>query len=131
MNPKQFIQQFSTTKDALIAIDLLITKPELDYKAIKEEVSNFKDISQQILDLLNEVYDTNYKSLDKIRAIVKANPKASFDQFASIIYHKKETWGKDPKMLEYLRPSTLFGSTIKFQNYLDEATNYWVTQSKK
>jgi uncharacterized phage protein (TIGR02220 family) len=133
MSPTQFIQQFSTTKDALIAIDLLITKPEIDYKVLRDEVSNFKepDISQQILDLFNEVNDTNYRSLDKIKALLKTNPKASFDQFASIIYHKKETWGKDPKMREYLRPTTLFGTNIKFQTYLDDATNYWVTQSKK
>jgi len=74
MSPTQFIQQFSTTKDALIAIDLLITKPEIDYKVLRDEVANFKrpDISQQVLDLFNEINDTKYRAADKIKAVVKA-----------------------------------------------------------
>lgn len=132
MKPIHFIQKFSTIKDALAAIDTYLENENIDFRALRNEVANFKqpDISQQVLDLFNEINNTNYRAADKIKALIKANPRATFDQFASIIYHKKETWGKDPKMREYLRPATLFGTTVKFQTYLDDATNYWVTKSK-
>jgi hypothetical protein len=65
-----------------------------------------------------------------IKSIVKAYPEASLDQFKSIIEHKYDQWGSDPRMEQYLRPMTLFGSIVKFANYLDDATNYWIKQAK-
>ncbi len=40
----------------------------------------------------------------------------SVDDIKSVIEHKVGEWKDDPKMSEYLRPSTLFGN--KFESYL-------------
>jgi uncharacterized phage protein (TIGR02220 family) len=145
MNYITLLQRFSSKKDALIAIDLMIrffddrrqewTSWDNDYDlwlAMKKDVEKYSnnDLSNEVLELFNDVNDTKYTNIDKIKAIIKSNPKVTIDQFASIIYHKKETWGNDPKMKDYLRPATLFGSIIKFKTYLDDATNYWIQKAK-
>jgi uncharacterized phage protein (TIGR02220 family) len=140
-----FLKKFSTKKDALIAISILIDNlnkscfeckggvlDEDHWQKLKTEIESFQDIdlSQQVLDFLNQQYGTQYKNTDKIKAIIRQIPKVTFDQFASIIMHKKETWGKDPKMVDYLRPATLFGSKNKFQTYLEDATHYWIKKQQ-
>lgn len=132
---------FSTKKDALQAVRLWINLFEIldegedpisKLNGLVKEIENYqdKDLAVQVLDLFNEINGTQYRNNDKIKAIIRNQPKATFDQFASIIYHKKETWGNDPKMKEYLRPATLFGSVNKFNQYLDDATNYWIKKAK-
>lgn len=141
---KEFLQKFSTKKDALTAIDQIIHELEtnVSYDAIQERIVDWfklrkeielfqdKDLADQVLEFMNDQFGTQYRNNEKIKAIIRQIPKVSFDQFASIIMHKKETWGKDPKMQEYLRPATLFGSTNKFKTYLDDATNHWIKKEK-
>lgn len=136
---KDLIQKFSTKKDALQAVQLWIKlldtlneNSSAQFNSLLKEIENYqdKDLAVEVLDLFNQVNGTQYRNDEKIRAIIRNQPKATFDQFASIIYHKKETWGNDPKMKEYLRPATLFGSVNKFKTYLDDATNYWIKKAK-
>jgi uncharacterized phage protein (TIGR02220 family) len=143
MKAQHFLKKFSTKKDALTALDLLIevavdfsdfdqTVTKEYFTEIKKEIESFqdKDLAQDVMDFFNEQYGTAYRNNEKVKAIIRNEPKATFDQFASIILHKKETWGIDPKMKDYLRPATLFGSVNKFKIYLDDATNYWIKKAK-
>lgn len=137
MDAKSFLKKFSTKKDALVAIEMILAEIEMPlskehYEQLRKDIEKFQDVdlAQQVLDFFNAQYGTNYVNAEKIKALIRQIPKANFDQFASIIIHKKETWGTDPKMQDYLRPATLFGSVNKFNIYLDDATNYWIKKAK-
>jgi uncharacterized phage protein (TIGR02220 family) len=129
---QNFLKKFSTKKDALVALDMLI-KYDSNYQSIWQEIDSHQDedLAQKVMDYFNEVNETHYKNADKIRAVIRQIPKVGFDQFQSVILHKKETWGRDIKMKDYLRPATLFGSKNKFLQYLDDATNYWIQKHKQ
>lgn len=129
---QNFLKKFSTKKDALVALDMLI-KYDSNYQSIWQEIDSHQDedLAQNVMDYFNEVNETHYKNADKIRAVIRQIPKVGFDQFQSVILHKKETWGRDIKMKDYLRPATLFGSKNKFLQYLDDATNYWIQKHKQ
>ena len=129
---QNFLKKFSTKKDAMVALDMLI-KYDSNYQSIWQEIDSHQDedLAQKVMDYFNEVNQTHYKNADKIRAVIRQIPKVGFDQFQSVILHKKETWGKDIKMKDYIRPATLFGSKNKFLQYLDDATNYWIQKHKQ
>lgn len=88
------------------------------------------DISQEILDYFNKVNGTNFRSGQHLIQIL-IRQRYTFDHFASVILHKKETWGEDEDMRQWIRPATLFRSKNKFATYLDDATNYWIQKTKK
>ena len=52
--------------------------------------------------------------------MIKARSNEGFEveDFKRVIDNKVASWGKDPKMSQYLRPNTLFGT--KFEAYLNE-----------
>lgn len=129
---QNFLKKFSTKKDALVALDMLI-RYDSNYQSIWQEIDSHQDedLAQKVMDYFNEVNETHYKNADKIRSVIRQIPKVGFDQFQSVILHKKETWGRDIKMKDYLRPATLFGSKNKFLQYLDDATNYWIQKHKQ
>ena len=143
---QSFLKKFSTKKDALTALnELILVTDEAcwlgdaaveyfnKYTAIKEEIEKHDDadLAQKVMDYFNEVYDSHYRNPEKIKIIIRQIPKVTFEQFQSVILHKKETWGGDIKMKDYLRPATLFGSKNKFLQYLDDATNYWIQKQKQ
>jgi len=111
----------------------MLIRYDSNYQSIWQEIDSHQDedLAQKVMDYFNEVNETHYKNADKIRAVIRQIPKVGFDQFQSVILHKKETWGRDIKMKDYLRPATLFGSKNKFLQYLDDATNYWIQKHKQ
>lgn len=145
MKAQEFLRKFSTKRDALTAVSEIIKAlPPSDYglefeakreywNGLKKEIESFQDqdLADRVMEYFNQAFGTAYRNNEKVKAIIRNEPKATFDQFASIIQHKKETWWRDPKMQEYLRPATLFGSVNKFRIYLDDATNYWIKKSKQ
>lgn len=147
INPttKDLLRSFSSKKDCLTAIGLIIN--ELECRVVysenvdqllvhwykhKKEVENYEDreLAQQVMDYFNEVNGTAYRNLIQIRSVIKQIPNVTLDQFQSVIMHKHETWGSDPKMRPYIRPATLFGSKNKFITYLEDSTNYWIQKQK-
>lgn len=85
-------------------------------------VSNFnatKKTIQDVVDCLNNVCNTSYKSTRK-STVAHINARLSegftIDDFRHVICFMNEQWGSDPKMSTYLRPETLFGT--KFEGYL-------------
>ncbi|MCQ2007955.1 conserved phage C-terminal domain-containing protein [Limosilactobacillus fermentum] len=78
---------------------------------------------QEILDYLNSKVGTSYRASSKAtQRLIKARSNEGFEveDFKRVIDNKVASWGKDPKMSQYLRPNTLFGT--KFEAYLNEQT---------
>lgn len=76
---------------------------------------------ENIIDYLNKRTGKNFKSTsDKTKKTISArlNEKYTVEQFKKVIDIKTAKWLNDPKMQDYLRPETLFGT--KFESYLNE-----------
>ena len=87
-------------------------------------------MAAQVIDMFNEIVGTNYQNAAKIESVIRQMPKVTLNEFESVIRHRHELWGNDPKMKQYLRPATLFGSKNRFQEYLEDATHYWIEKIK-
>ena len=74
----------------------------------------------KILDYLNSESGKHFRYTDANMRPIKARLKEgfTFDDFRLVIDYKANTWGGDPKMSEYVRPLTLFGT--KFESYREE-----------
>lgn len=76
---------------------------------------------QEILDYLNGKVGTSYRASSKAtQRLIKARSNEGFEveDFKKVIDIKVAAWKDDPKMSQYLRPATLFGT--KFEAYLNE-----------
>lgn len=76
---------------------------------------------QEILDYLNGKVGTSYRaSSQATQRLIKARSNEGFkvEDFKKVIDIKVAAWKNDPKMSQYLRPATLFGT--KFESYLNE-----------
>lgn len=74
-----------------------------------------------VIDKLNILANKSYKSSSKkTQQLIKArvNEGYTLEDFYKVIENKVCTWKDDPKMDQYLRPATLFGT--KFESYLNE-----------
>jgi uncharacterized phage protein (TIGR02220 family) len=77
---------------------------------------------QKIISRLNEKANKNFKhsAKDTQRLIkVRWNEGFTFEDFCQVIDSKCSKWLTDAKMVDYLRPQTLFGT--KFESYLNES----------
>lgn len=97
------------------------TPAPAETKPAKEE--KYKDEIKEIIDYLNIKLNSNYRygseSNNKyIRA--RLNEGFTVDNFKQVIDVKYDEWIKKPEMVQYLRPSTLFGN--KFEQYLNQKT---------
>lgn len=76
---------------------------------------------ENIVGYLNSKLGTNYKPKSKeTSSLISARLKEGFteDDFRRVIDGRISAWGDDPKMSQYLRPSTLFRPS-KFEEYLN------------
>jgi len=74
----------------------------------------------EIVDILNDQTGRSFKSgTSATRKVITARWKEGFtlEDFRVVIESKVSQWRDDPKMKEYLRPETLFGT--KFESYLN------------
>lgn len=103
-------------------------KPE-KYKTEKEEelLSGSESLNtdrrkiipyQKILENMNQTLNTNFKNTDTFKKLVRARINEGFepDDFTLVCQKKFSEWGTDLKMMQYLRPDTLFGN--KMNSYL-------------
>lgn len=85
------------------------------------ESNSYSLVINNIVSYLNNKLNTNYKSNSKNTVKhIKARLAEGFteEDFYRVIDIKVAKWGDDPKMAQYLRPDTLFGT--KFESYLNE-----------
>ncbi len=134
---KTNVKKFSTRKDAIRALefacDVVFNGSTIDELTdLKNElvIDEGSDVPKQVIDYLNEITSSNFRQTGHIERICRVMPRVTLDQFKSIILFKWEKWGADELMSQYMTPATLFGSTNKFKNYLDEATNHWIKKAK-
>jgi uncharacterized phage protein (TIGR02220 family) len=76
---------------------------------------------QKIINHLNDKTGKAFRpTTPKTRQIIQARWREGFRlaDFESVIDTKTDQWRGDPKMVEYLRPETLFGT--KFEAYLNQ-----------
>jgi len=70
---------------------------------------------------------------ERIRKLLKAG--YTEQELRVVIWHKGETWGKDPEMQRYVQPSTLFrlknAKGNAFPDYLEEAVQAWEEKNKR
>lgn len=83
-----------------------------------------KDDCQDIICYLNERTGKSFKSTSrKTCNLIQARYNEEFtkEDFFKVIDNQCRRWLKDPQMVEYLRPETLFGT--KFEGYLQNGNN--------
>lgn len=76
---------------------------------------------QEILNYFNQQAGTSYRASSKAtQRLINARTNEGFtvEDFKKVIDIKVAAWKNDPKMSQYLRPATLFGT--KFESYLNE-----------
>ena len=80
-----------------------------------------KEQGENIISFLNLKSGKSFKNTQAHFKHISARLKEGFSEndFHSVIEFKVAKWANDPKMKEYLRPETLFGT--KFDSYLQEA----------
>lgn len=84
---------------------------------------SFEEKLKAVVDHLNAKVGSRYTTKNKqLRGYVHARLDEGFtvDDFFTVIDTKAAKWKDDPKMRDYLRPSTLFAPT-HFEEYLNEA----------
>ena len=94
------------------------TRTEADTESSQLDVWS---LSRSVLSYLNQVAGTSYRldGASSVRLISElAHNGYTEQQMKSVIDKKAGQWLGDPKVEQYLRPSTLFGP--KFEDYLNE-----------
>ncbi len=78
-----------------------------------------KESIESIISHLNIRTGKTFRLMDKTKNLIKArfNEGFNIENFFTVIDNQTVKWLKDPKMMEYLRPETLFGT--KFESYLN------------
>jgi uncharacterized phage protein (TIGR02220 family) len=100
---------------------LLNTDSLLSTDVLSTEVKNIP--FAEIVDYLNQKVGSSYRyTAKKTRDLIKARVNDGFglDDFKRVIDNMAARWLNDPKMNQYLRPETLFGT--KFESYLYAGT---------
>lgn len=106
------------------------TEAKEERRKKKEENNNIKDIMsdseypyKEIVDYLNEKAGKRFldKSKDTRQHIrARFSEGRTKEDFFLVIDNMSAAWKGDPKMDAFLRPSTLFGSSQKFENYMNQ-----------
>lgn len=101
-------------EEAKKAVTVPVTVP------VTVTVPVINNIYNPVIEHLNSVCGTRFRASSKAtqRLIhARVNEGFSLDDFKTVINKKAAEWGKDPKMVKFLRPETLFGT--KFESYLN------------
>lgn len=96
--------------------------PDVEWQQADKRAGDMStDDIKVIVEYLNNKIGAHYKpNGKKIKELIKARTNEGYtvEDFKTVIDKKFKSWGNDPKMSLYLRPSTLFGT--RFGEYLNE-----------
>lgn len=96
--------------------------PDVEWQQADKRAGDMSaDDIKVIVEYLNNKIGAHYKpNGKKIKELIKArmNEGYTVEDFKTVIDKKFKSWGNDPKMSLYLRPSTLFST--RFAEYLNE-----------
>ena len=118
------------TKEHMLTYDLhMENEIEIEKESTSEiEITNKNNLPKNfvldVINYLNEKLGSSFKPTSKntiqhIRA--RYNEGYRIEDFKKVIDIKHNKWHDDPKMVDFLRPQTLFGT--KFEAYLNEKNN--------
>lgn len=98
-------------------------KEKEEIVTVTQEVTEFQEKIpyNEIIEHLNLRVGAKYRASNQnTRKIIQARFKEGYtlDDFKMVIDKKCVEWSNDPKMSQYLRPMTLFGT--KFESYLNQ-----------
>lgn len=96
--------------------------PEVEWQQADKSTEDINtDDIKVIVEYLNNKIGAHYKpNSKKMKELIRArmNEGYTVEDFKTVIDKKFKSWGNDPKMSLYLRPSTLFST--RFAEYLNE-----------
>lgn len=96
--------------------------PDVEWQQANKSAGDMStDDIKDIVEYLNNKIGAHYKpNGKKMKELIRArmNEGYTVKDFKTVIDKKFKSWGNDPKMSLYLRPSTLFGT--RFGEYLNE-----------
>lgn len=96
--------------------------PDVEWQQADKSTGDMStDDIKVIVEYLNNKIGAHYKpNGKKMKELIKARTNEGYTvkDFKTVIDKKFKSWGNDPKMSLYLRPSTLFGT--RFGEYLNE-----------
>jgi uncharacterized phage protein (TIGR02220 family) len=96
--------------------------PDVEWQQADRSTGDMStDDIKVIVDYLNDKIGAHYKpNGKKMKELIRArmNEGYTVEDFKTVIDKKFKSWGNDPKMSLYLRPSTLFST--RFAEYLNE-----------
>ena len=96
--------------------------PDVEWQQADKSAGDMStDDIKVIVEYLNNKIGAHYKpNGKKMKELIRArmNEGYTVKDFKTVIDKKFKSWGNDPKMSLYLRPSTLFGT--RFGEYLNE-----------
>lgn len=111
--PDKFSECSMSTQGVLI--------DEIEIEIEREvEIERKENIYSRILSRLNEKTGKNFKASSKsTQRLINLRTKEGFTEndFFTVVNNQCAKWLSDPKMCDYLRPETLFGT--KFESYLN------------
>lgn len=93
---------------------------EEEIKIDKPNCNENNNLITEIIDYLNSKIGSHYQpTTPKTKRLIMARVKEGFslNDFEKVIDNMTTAWGNNPKMKQYLRPETLFGT--KFESYLN------------
>jgi len=119
-NPKQaFKQAFSKPSSENQALQSSSSIIDTSVSIVGDDNGYSLENTKRIISYLNKKTGKNFKSNTKSTTNhIKArfNEKFKLEDFKLVIDNQTAKWKSDPKMIDYLRPETLFGT--KFESYL-------------
>ena len=96
--------------------------PDVEWQQADKRAGDMRaDDIKAIVEYLNDKIGAHYKpNGKKIKELIRArmNEGYTVEDFKTVIDKKFKSWGNNPKMSLYLRPSTLFST--RFAEYLNE-----------
>lgn len=123
--PDLLVSQVATDGIPLVAqwdTQTRIEEDRIEEKEILSGKPDFSSETSEIVGYLNERIGSQFKPGTKAtRRHINARLSEGFTvaDFKAVIDKKAKDWLKDPRMSQYLRPETLFGT--KFEGYLQDA----------
>lgn len=115
VNPQKEIKD--KPKDKAISVAVSSSLPS----SISSTTSLKENYIKEVIDYLNLKTGCDYKYIESNIKFIKGrfNEGRTLEDFKKVIDSKCEQWEKDPKMVEFLRPKTLFNAT-NFESYVNQ-----------
>lgn len=114
------IRREEKREEKITAIEI-VSDPKKILSSVSPQENLKTDFCQTVITMLNSHCGSKYPVNANYCSMIEARKADgySLEDFKSVITFRQNTWANDPKMRQWLRPETLFGT--KFYSYLEES----------